>query len=93
MVYVNVELVDKEGNTVSSEEDYLSVQVEGAATLQAFGTGIPKTEELYTTGQFTTYEGRAQAILRSNGECGVAKITVVGKKYGMVSTEIIAYKL
>ena len=40
----------------------------------AFGSANPCTEEQYHTGSFTTYYGRALAIVRA-GEAGTVKVT------------------
>ena len=45
--------------------------------LLAFGSANPRTEERYDAGTFTTYYGRALAIVRA-GEKGTVRITAQG---------------
>ena len=43
--------------------------------LLAFGSANPRTEERYDAGEFTTYYGRALAVVRA-GEAGAVTVTV-----------------
>lgn len=47
-----------------------------AAVLAALGSGRPMTEENYTAGRITTYEGRALAVIRAGYQAGSAKLRV-----------------
>ena len=86
LYYVNAELIDENGNVVPDADVLLSAKVEGAAVLQGFGSGNPITEENYTRGQFTSYHGRALAVLRAGHEMGEVKLTVSVE--GLGKTEI-----
>ncbi len=81
LLYVRVEITDENGNRVPDAEEMLTASVEGAGTLAAFGAATPVTEELYTTGQFTSYQGRALAVIRSDYDAGEIKLTVSCEKY------------
>ena len=61
-------------------------RVTGAAELIGFGSGNPITDENYSKGQFTSYLGRALAVLRAGYEAGEAKLTVSAE--GVGQTEI-----
>lgn len=63
IVYYTVELVGENGVTVSNADRKLTVQVAGGELL-AFGSANPRTEESYLSGSFTTYYGKAQAVVR-----------------------------
>ena len=77
--YVEVELVDAAGNVVPNADVPLRASVSGTgAYLAAFGSGNPVTEENYTRGTFTSYRGRACAIVRSGYEAGQIRLTVEG---------------
>ena len=54
----------------------VKVTVEGGE-LMAFGSANPRTEERYDSGSFTTYYGRAMAVVRA-GHAGKVKITAKG---------------
>ena len=84
--YVTVEVIDANGLLVPNAAIPLTAECKGAAVLAAFGSGNPITAENYTTGAFTTFRGKATAILRSGYEAGRATLTVCAD--GMESVEI-----
>jgi beta-galactosidase len=86
LCFVRVEAVDGAGNPVPYAEAKTTAQVEGAATLAAFGTGRPETEENYTRGEITLYGGKALAIVRAGTEAGNALLTVTAE--GLVSATL-----
>ena len=76
LCFAEIEVVDKNGILVPYAENELAVSVEGVATLQAFGSARPKTEENYTSGTIKAYYGRAMAVLRAGTETGTAMLCV-----------------
>lgn len=64
IIYVPVEIVGENGVVESNSDRKLTVTVTGGE-LMAFGSADPCTEEQYHTGSFTTYYGRALAIVRA----------------------------
>ena len=76
LCYVHAELIDAEGNVVPDADTLMTAQATGAAGLLGFGSGNPITEESYTKDSFTSYQGRALAVLRSGCEKGEIKLTV-----------------
>ena len=70
IVYVPVSLRDAKGVVESNMDRKLSVSVEGG-TLLGFGSANPYTEEQYHTGSFTSYLGRALAIVRVESDTTV----------------------
>lgn len=70
IVYIPVEIVGENGVVESNADRKLTVTVEGGELL-AFGSANPCTEEQYHTGTFTTYYGRALAIIRAKTGCTV----------------------
>lgn len=90
LAYGIVEIVDAEGNWVPTAEDTLAkVSVEGAASLAGFGTGRGQTEENYTKGEFTSFEGRWQVILRAGTEAGEAGVRVEAEGLGLAESHVI----
>ena len=73
VVYVPVNIEGANGVVESNADRKLTVTVEGGELL-AFGSANPCTEEQYNTGSFTTYYGRALAVVRA-GEAGTIKVT------------------
>lgn len=65
IVYVQIVLSDETGVIESNTDQRLSVDVENGELL-AFGSANPRTEDDFTEGSYTTYYGRALAILRAN---------------------------
>ncbi|MBR5345874.1 MAG: DUF4982 domain-containing protein [Clostridia bacterium] len=78
VAYVNVEITDADGNVVPDAKVLLTAQAEGQAELAGFGSGNPITDENYTKGTFTSWNGHALAILRSGDEAGSVTLTVSG---------------
>ena len=82
LCYVNVEVVDEEGNVVPDAAILLSAKAEGAAALLGFGSGNPVTAENYSKGLFTSWQGKALAVLRAGREAGEARLTVSAEGLG-----------
>lgn len=76
LCYAVVEVVDREGNPVPYLEKTARAFVEGTASLAAFGTARPVTEENYTKGETTAYQGRMLAVVRAGYEKGEALLKV-----------------
>ncbi len=65
IVYVEIDLVGENGVIKSNSDRLLKVSADGGKLL-AFGSANPCTEERYDSGSFTTYYGRALAVVRAN---------------------------
>jgi len=63
IVYIPIALAGENGVIESNNDRKLTVTVKGGELL-AFGSANPCTRERYDTGCFTTYQGRALAIIR-----------------------------
>lgn len=82
LCYVHAELTDAEGNTVPDADALLTARVTGAAELLGFGSGNPVTDENYSRGLFTSYRGRALAVLRAGYDAGEACLTLSAEGIG-----------
>jgi len=80
LLYVNIQVADQNGVVESNLEDTIKVSVAGGELL-AYGSANPRTEEQYDAGEFTTYYGKSQAIIRV-GDAEKLVITASGKKLG-----------
>jgi hypothetical protein len=89
IVYADISLCGENGVVESNGDTKLSAVVEGGELL-AFGSANPCTEENYNSGSFTTYYGRAQAVVRSK-EAGIMRITVQGASLASVQAVITVY--
>lgn len=63
IAYFDISIRDKDGIVESNSDRTLNVAVQGGELL-GFGSANPCTKEDYLSGTFTTYYGRAQAIVR-----------------------------
>lgn len=88
VVYIPVCLVGDNGVVESNADRKLTATVEGGELL-AFGSANPRTEEHYDSGSFTTYYGRALAILRA-GQSGTVTLSVSDGK--QTATAAVAVK-
>ena len=86
IVYVPIALTGENGIVESNNEQRLTVTVENGELL-AFGSANPCTEERYDTGSFTTYYGRALAVVRAK-ERGTVTVTIKGETLAAASMEI-----
>lgn len=76
LIYVKVELCDVEGRVVTYSDKKISLFVDGGADLIGFGSGNPKPLHNYTENVTETFNGRALAVLKRNGEDKEIKITL-----------------
>lgn len=76
LLFALVEFVDGQGRRVPGVELPLSASVEGGAGLLSFASANPLTDDNYESGQATSFDGRAMAILRAGSQPGQAVLTV-----------------
>lgn len=77
ILYIPVQIVGENGMVESNADKRLTVTVKGGELL-AFGSANPCTREQYHTGSFTTYYGRALAVVRA-GQSGKVTVSVEGE--------------
>ena len=85
--YIGLELVDEFGRTVTTQESRIAVATSGGATLAGLGTARPATEESFLSSRCTTFEGRAQAIVRKTG-VGPGIVTVSADGFPAVRLDL-----
>lgn len=76
LLYILIEMIDKDGNVVPLADNELNVTVSGNATLQALGNADIKDEDPYFDSVHRAWKGRALAIVRGNGKKGSAVVKV-----------------
>ncbi len=76
LCYLDIDLVGDNKITKSSADCKVTVKVEGAGTLQAFGSARPNMGEDFYSDTHTTYYGKALAVVRAGYEPGEIKVTV-----------------
>ena len=78
LVYVNINLVGENGVIESNDDHKLTVTVDGGKFL-GFGSANPCTEERFDSGSYTSYYGRAIAVVQGT-EAGKLTIRVSGEE-------------
>ena len=76
LAFLTIEITDDQGIVKMLDDHSVSVTVEGAGTLQGFGSARPFTEESFTDCEHFTYYGRALAVLRAGLDAGAIHVTV-----------------
>lgn len=64
LCYVDISICDEDGIVDNMADCMLSASVSGNGELIAFGSANPKTEETFHCGRYTSFDGKAMAILR-----------------------------
>ncbi len=88
LVYVAVELRDREGMLQTAADRKICLRVEGAGNIQGFGSADPVSEENFFDESRTTYYGRAMAVIRSGEDSGKIRVTAWADEAEEVSVEI-----
>ena len=84
IVYVNVAIADSKGHVESNADRKVSISVEGGKLL-GFGSANPRTEESYLSGSFTTFQGRAQAVVLAENSGNIIVTVTDGTESASVS--------
>lgn len=79
LVYLDIALVGENGEIECNSDTKLKISVENGELL-AFGSACPKTEEDFLTGEYKTYYGRSQAVIKVHGKQAVIQIVGEGMK-------------
>lgn len=79
ILYVPVNIQDQRGVVESNADQKVTVRVQGGELL-AFGSASPRTEETYDAGSFTTYYGRAMAVIRAEAGKQIVVSATDGKQ-------------
>ena len=87
IVYIPVSVTDADGVVESNADRPVAVTVEGGELL-AFGSANPRTEERFDAGKYTTYYGKALAVVRMGA--GDLKVTASDGK--MSASAVIKHK-
>lgn len=77
IVYVDISLTGENGEVECGSDTRLRVTAEGGEVL-AFGSANPKTAEDFLAGEYTTYYGRSQAVVKATGEKLIIRVSSDG---------------
>lgn len=75
LAHLSIELRDAEGVLVTGDDRRVTVQVTGAARLAGMCSARPSTEQRFDSPSWTTFDGRALAVVRPTGP-GSARVAV-----------------
>lgn len=85
--FIDVTIRDGQGTLKLLPERVVNIKVEGAGTMQGFGSANHLNTEKYDQTHHTTYLGRLQAVIRSGKEKGEIKVTFSSE--GLEDTVVI----
>ena len=77
--YIGVSIADEDGITERNEDRKVTFSITGGELL-GFGSANPRTEERFTAGEYTTYNGKALAVIRKTGEAVSVRAECDGEK-------------
>lgn len=75
LAYIMISLTDENGILQNEADRKVSITVEGAGTLQGFGSADPKSLENFYDHERTTFDGKVLAVIRSKAEAGTITVT------------------
>ena len=87
LCFVNVSVVDKDGNPVPVDNREIKVKVTGAGKFRAMANGDPTCLEMFHNPQMHLFNGQLTILVQSSTEPGDIKVEVTGKglKNGFLS--------
>ena len=87
LCFVNVSVVDKDGNPVPVDNREIKVKVTGAGKFRAMANGDPTCLEMFHNPQMHLFNGQLTILVQSTSEPGNIKVEVTGKglKNGFLS--------
>lgn len=86
LAYVSVSLTDAQGIVWPDRDVAVQIAVDGPGELLGVGSANPRTTESYLTTRTTTFDGRAQAIIRPTG---AGEITVTVSSEGLPTQTVV----
>ena len=78
LIYVTVEILDRDGRVCPDAAIPLTATVKGAGSLLSFASADLKDTDVYTDAHCTTWKGRALLAVRSSAKSGTVSLTVKG---------------
>lgn len=87
LCFVNVSVVDKDGNPVPVDNRQIKVKVKGAGKFRAMANGDPTCLEMFHNPQMHLFSGQLTILVQSTSEPGDISVEVTGKglKNGFLS--------
>ena len=86
VAFVTVVIAGANGEVESNADELVTVEVEGGVLL-GFGSARPATTESFLSGSYTTYRGRALAVVY-RADPGMVRVTAKGKSLPAASASV-----
>lgn len=77
--FIDISVTDSQGRLKLLPERKVEIRIEGAGSIQGFGSANHLNEEKFNQPCHTTYLGRLQAVIRSGKKPGEIKVTFSGE--------------
>lgn len=87
VIYIPVAVADARGTVESNADALLHASVEGGVLL-GFGSANPRTAESFRSGTYTTFYGRALAVVRAGAAGDTVRLSVQGGGFAQQTVEI-----
>ncbi len=81
LAFVFISFADKYGIVDPSVTNKVSIEVEGAGTLQGFGSADPRSTENFFDTEKTPFDGELLAVVRATSEAGDVRVRVSSKGF------------
>ncbi|MFW6309259.1 MAG: glycoside hydrolase family 2 TIM barrel-domain containing protein [bacterium] len=88
--YVKIEVLDSKNNLVHNASNNIFLTVSGVGSLLAVGSSDPMTEEMYVGNQRRVYQGRAMAVVRTEGKAGEIELNAAAEGIPAAGVTLIA---
>ncbi|MFC4675075.1 glycoside hydrolase family 2 TIM barrel-domain containing protein [Dysgonomonas termitidis] len=86
--YIQIELVDKDGNIVPDKDINLQLSISGEGKILAAGNACPTDMESFRSLTPKTYKGKALAIIQPTGKKGEIVLNVITQEYSEQSISV-----
>lgn len=80
LAYIEVNLLDENGNLVLDDDQVVSFEIKGVADLIGVGNGNPVEMKSFQADSCKTFNGKAMAVVRPRGDEGNITVTAYAKK-------------
>ena len=78
LAFISIRVQDAQGTVVSGADRPVTVEVSGSGVLAGMCSANPKTTERFDSATWTTFDGRAVAVVRPTG-VGAVTVTVTSE--------------
>ena len=78
LIFVEIDIVDKDGTFCPRAANFMFVKVEGAGKLRALCNGDATDQTAFSSNYMRAFNGKLLAVVEPTGESGDVKITAYG---------------